>query len=423
MSLTRRGLLLGSLAAFLAGCQRGNSPSAASILDEGSNSEPRILPRSIRDRSEMARKRAAKFLESKQSSDGAWRSDIFGTFKDGTALTPLVLHALLLTDSKCPSVPRAARYLVDMVQADGTVRAPEKHGFDYPLYTSALSVTALSNSSLAEYRHARNAWLSDLRTRQLTEQHGWQPADREYGGWGYCHSLPRRPRSGELIPPMTESNISATAFALTALTAAAVPATDPAFTRALTFVKRCQNWPDDDAKRNLTFDDGGFFFIYDDPIRNKAASAGKDANGVERYRSYGSVTADGFRCLTLCGLEADSSRFRAAAHWLQNHFLPDHCPGPFPAKAEVARASLYFYWTMSMAQTELRTWQPQDVKLRGGPKSPKTWHESLADAVIAKQRSDGSWSNPADAFRENDPLVATSFACIALAYCVRHLES
>src|SRR5262249_5649860 len=155
-------------------------------------------------------------------------------------------------DSNSPSVPRAAKYLVGMTQADATICPPETHGFDYPLYTSALSATALSHPSLAEYRGARNAWLNDLRTRQLTEQHGWQPADREYGGWGYCHGLPRKPRSGELIPPMTESNISATTFALTALSEAGVPATDPAFTRATTFVMRCQNWPNDDRRRDPT---------------------------------------------------------------------------------------------------------------------------------------------------------------------------
>ena len=74
---------------------------------------------------------------------------------------------------------------------------------------------------------------------------------------------------------MTESNLSATTFALNALKAAGVPADDPAFAKALTFVKRCQNWPEKEEERDPKFDDGGFFFIYDDPIRNKAGVAGK----------------------------------------------------------------------------------------------------------------------------------------------------
>jgi len=41
----------------------------------------------------------------------------------------------------------------------------------------------------------------------------------------------------------------------------------------------------------------------------------------------------------------------------------------------------------------------------------------LTDAIIVRQSQNGSWTNPAEAFRENDPLVATSFACIALANC------
>src|SRR5262249_49126887 len=148
------------------------------------------------------------------SDDGAWRSDVYGTFKDGTALTPLVLHALNLTDPKSPSIPKAAKYLADMAQPDGSIRSPEAHGFDYPLYTSALSATALNRS---EHAKARGSWLRYLRNLQLTEQHGWTPNDREYGGWGYCHGLPLKPKPGAMVAPMTESNLSATTFALVAL--------------------------------------------------------------------------------------------------------------------------------------------------------------------------------------------------------------
>src|SRR5260370_1371735 len=75
-----------------------------------------------------------------------------------------------------------------------------------------------------EQAKARDAWLRFSRDQQLTEQHGWAPADREYGGWGYCHGLPLKPKPGAMAPPMTESNLSATTFALAAFKAAGVPA-------------------------------------------------------------------------------------------------------------------------------------------------------------------------------------------------------
>ena len=42
-----------------------------------------------------ARRAAAGFLAARQSRDGAWRSAQSGAFRDGDALTPLVLRALI----------------------------------------------------------------------------------------------------------------------------------------------------------------------------------------------------------------------------------------------------------------------------------------------------------------------------------------
>jgi hypothetical protein len=50
------------------------------------------------------------------------------------------------------------------------------------------------------------------------------------------------------------------------------------------------------------------------------------------------------------------------------------------------------------------------------------WAEALADELMKCQREDGSWVNSAGAQREDDPLVATSFAASALAVCRSALE-
>ena len=52
-----------------------------------------------------------------------------------------------------------------------------------------------SRATLA-HRKARDAWLAYLRERELTEDLGWQPADKQYGGWGYSPRLPRKPARG-----------------------------------------------------------------------------------------------------------------------------------------------------------------------------------------------------------------------------------
>jgi len=409
MSISRRDFLLATASLALAGC-RGRLETSTTEEDSQrrhmqnqarGNRQPRVLDYGA----PLAK--AAAFLASQQSADGAWRSDLVGTFKDGTALTPLVLLALLHGDAKNAAIPKAAQWLADMVKPDGAIGAPETHGFDYPVYTSALTVRALSHANCPPHPKARDAWLKFLQERQLTEALGWRPEDREFGGWGYSHGIPHKPRARQLILPFTESNLSATTFALAALTAAKVPAEDPVFAKALVFVKRCQNW-NDDVKDNTSFDDGGFFFIYDDPVRNKAGGH-KDEHGRERYASYGSMTADGLRCLQMCGL-ATHDRTSVASAWLHHSFKADRVPGYYATAPKFHRQSEYFYYAASIAQCDKQL----DVNV---PDAPLSGREALAEALKAKQKADGSWANSADASREHEPLVATSFACIALAHC------
>jgi hypothetical protein len=49
--------------------------------------------------------------------------------------------------------------------------------------------------------------------------------------------------------------------------------------------------------------------------------------------------------------------------------------------------------------------------------------KALAAALIERQKPDGSWINDAVDVREDDPLVATPLAMMALADCQRVLSS
>ena len=429
MHFSRRAFLKhalwGASAASLFGCQRhfgtGPKTGGTSFATSAQNAMP-PPPQLLIDH---AQKRAIQFLVEHQSEDGAWKSDTYGVFKDGTALTPLVLNAMVaadwLTVEGAPAaVAKAANWLTAFVNKDGAIEPPA-YGFDFSLYTATLTVLALTLLHVARrplfpdkvdtlYVAPRNAWLKYLRERQLTEDLGWKPEDREYGGWGYCRTIPRKAKGGELIPPLLESNLSATTFALEALKSAGVPVSDPAWHKALTFVKRCQNWNDDEKQRDEKLDDGGFFFIYDDPVRNKAGVDGKDQAGRERFYSYGSTTADGLRCLVLCGEKDDSPRVQAARKWLQNNFEATTPPGTYDPKRELDREGTYYYYAASMARVPLDQFLVENKQ-----KHLRMWIEALGDALLERQRADGSWINPAHAYREDEPLVATPFAMLALA--------
>jgi hypothetical protein len=371
-------------------------------------------PPSAFDKVESALSAGAKFLVERQSPDGAWRSETYGSFKDGPSLTPLVVSVLqAIPDSAATqrAIDKGADYLASLVKPDGTID-PGPHGVTYPVYTAALSVIVLTKSEKEEHTKARDAWLKYLKDRQLTEELGWQPADKEYGGWGYCATLPRKPKAGESRPQLLESNLSATAFALDALEEADVPTEDPRWKKALTFVDRCQNFNADPKERDPEFDDGGFFFIYDDPVRNKAGLAGKDKKGRERFASYGSTTADGLRALLACDVHPTvDPRAFAARRWLEKNKSANNHPGKFPADREASRNAVYFYYCYSFAKVfDL-------IPEVEGEKGQNDWIDPLIRALLRRQKPDGSWANDLANYREDDPILATALALGALTQC------
>lgn len=406
MTVTRRRFLVATTPAAMAliGCR--TPPARTSARDNEDERRQRALLE--------ARSNGAKYLASRQAEDGCWKSDVYGPFKFGDALTPLCLRAYLtsphLRSSERPVdqiAVNAASYLSNFATKAGNIEEP-KFGFEFATYTAALSALALSNDIVGDHRSARDAWLKYLRERQLDESLGWTTDDREYGGWGYCRLRPRKPKNGELVVPYLESNLSATTFGLTALHTAGVANDDPAFKKAAIFVKRCQNWAPTKDVRDPSFDDGGFHFIYDDPVRNKGGQAGTDRFGRERFHSYGSTTADGIRCLDICGL-AGSDHSKAAEAWMRRHFNCARHPGRYGEQREMDREAVYYYYAASLAQTKLEPWT---VRVEGKEMS---WKQALAAELLARQKPDGSWANRAHAIREDDPLTATSLALIALS--------
>jgi hypothetical protein len=166
------------------------------------------------------------------------------------------------------------------------------------------------------------------------------------------------------------------------------------------------------------FDNGGFFFIYDDAVRNKAGAAGKDRTGRERFHSYGSTTADGLRGLLACGLPKAYPRVLAARQWLETHFDPARHPGNYNQDREVNRSAVYYYYAWSFAQA-FNSMGVMQIDTKTGT---VRWAQALAEELISRQEKGGSWSNPAVAVREDDPVVATSLAAGALAVCRGTME-
>jgi hypothetical protein len=361
---------------------------------------PPETPQPLSKRINASIDRGVSYLNSRRDADGLWRSDVYGTFKDPSVLTPFVLNALEVAKPGANTDQRGLSFLVGMARPDDSINAGEQ-GLSYPIYTAAFSVGLLSKSHQSIHAKAQSAWMNELIARQLDEKLGWEPGDPEYGGWGYSKDLPRKPATGLQVLPGTESNLSATTFALEALREAG--AREDVFRKAKQFLERCQNFST--ADRASPLDDGGFFFIPSDPVRNKAGIAGKDGGGRTRYASYGSATADGIRALKACGVPESDPRLQAARRWLERSFRANSHPGGYAVDREVNREAVYYYYAFSVSR---------GLRNEGDGRRRR---EELAEALIDRQGADGSWVNSVVAVREDDPLVATTFAVLALRAC------
>ena len=301
-----------------------------------------------------------RFLLRHQSDDGAWRSETYGAFRDGRALTPHVLRCLTRFDD--PALASAKRKAVSWLLARADVDLFD----DFPVHiASAVLESAARIDTLAPLRPKALKRLLSLQTQS--------------GGWSYS-PVPVTPSDSPA--PMQQPNLSATAIAIDGLRAAGGHTW--MIVRALPFVRTCQNHGTGDPD----FDDGGFFQMPLDPTRNKAGRSGTDRHGKSRFTSYAAATADGLRCLLSAGSRPDSPDVIAARQWLDNFsWSPDASP-----------PDLAYYCARSIS---LAASMPG-----GSAPAAKTIRREVQKAVLPG----GSWKNPATEMRENDPIVATSLA-------------
>jgi hypothetical protein len=112
-------------------------------------------------------------------------------------------------------------------------------------------------------------------------------------------------------------------------------------------------------------------------------------------------------------LRADDARVVASRRWLEENFSASTNPGTFESVREVDRDATYFYYAWSVAHA-FRALGIDQIVQNG---RRLAWAETLARELLRRQTSDGTWSNRFTASKEDDPLVATSFATGALGNC------
>jgi prenyltransferase beta subunit len=314
---------------------------------------------------------AARYLWAQQSEDGGFHSTTYGLLRSGQSLTPFVLDALLDVPeaayrAKPEAIDRAFAFMKKNTNADGALGQMDETAADYPNYATALAVTTMVKARSTGRNFDVAAMVAHLRAQQFSEANGWQREDRPYGAWGMGGPIHHPPDTGHV-------DLSMTRYVLEALRASGVPASDPAITKAMVYLERSQN------------NDGGFYFSTVNPEINKAG----EANG--NFVSYGTATADGLLALRAAGVPDHDGGVAKAINWLKAHHQPDRASGFDGTARESWGSGLRFYYASVVSKTTL-----------GLP------------VTLPPQDEDGSFRNPNKMVKEDDPLIATTFAVQAL---------
>jgi len=377
-----------TVAMAIAGCDSSANVSAPRNQRSESDDSQAVDPEVA------ARRRGVAWLAEQQADDGGWHSQTYGQMRCGVGDTALVVYALALLPSQerraaRPQIDQGIRFLLANQAPQGFVRAPDGET-DYPTYATALLLLTLKQLHAHEFTVERLKMIGYLQASQQAARHAARESDPDYGGWNLTGE-------GEVDARIKgETNISVSSLALAALRAhEALDASAAA--AGLAYLARCQNNPPGD---------GGFYFTPDvtDP-RNKAGLLDPDAKPLVA-RSYGTTTADGLLGLLACGLSANDTRVGVALGWLREHDEVARVPGiPDTASTAQAREGLkYYYWAMLTRLAERLPEAAFDAR-----------RQTVVTTLVGLQAADGSWRNANPLMREDDPLVATALALIALS--------
>ncbi|MGL5098377.1 MAG: prenyltransferase/squalene oxidase repeat-containing protein [Planctomycetia bacterium] len=328
--------------------------------------------------------KALAYLKRSQKDDGSFADGAFAG-----PITGLVVAGALKTQRVTvadPMIAKALSYLETQVQKDGGIYAPGGQT-NYPTAISLLAFAAADKDG--RYKTIVADAVVFLKAAQWDESEGIDEKDPRYGGAGYGGKSKTRP------------DLSNTAFLLDALDAGGLPKTDPAYERALLFIRRCQNYAGEggnDLPAAAKIDDGGFYYT--------PAEAGYNPGGVnpdQSLRSYGSMTYAGLKSFIYAGLKKDDPRVQAAYGWIKKHYTVKENPG-------LGNDGLYYYY-----QTFAKALTAMDLKTVTDDKGTEhAWREDLLTELLSRQKEDGSWSNESKKWLENDASLATAFSLLAI---------
>lgn len=360
--------------------------------------------------------RAIDYLRTQQDPDtGGWSLPPEGSGAPNLpAITGLIVHGMLLDpaiDQRDPAVRKGLDYILSFRQPDGGIYDRVLSG-----YNTSICLSALAQSSRPDAAAAIEPAQQFIRSTQWSEESvdhpetgRVDPSHPFFGGIGYGKS--ERP------------DLSNLSIALQGMADSGVASTDASFQRALTFLQRLQM---SDDINDMPYADGSFQggFIYATGPTSAESGAGESKGGMieitlpngtkaSRLRAYGSMTYAGFKSYIFANLDRDDPRVTTAYDWIRRNYTLQENPG-------AGTDGLYYYFvTFARALDAWGLPTIDTLAADGAPAETRDWANDLIARLAELQNPDGSFKVIDDRWMEDNPVLITAYALLALQHAVR----
>lgn len=343
------------------------------------------------DRRQSAMARGVAALLKAQAADGSW-----GVPQGSVGVTALCTEALLEAGETIqnPAVRRAVDFILKAVKDDGGIY----DDVGLKIYSTSLSLAVLVKADAKTYADQIKKATDYIEKSQWGADESIEKSDLKSGGFGYGKN--NRP------------DMSNTQFALDALREAGVKPDSDVWRRAIVFVSRSQDRTETNDKAFAGRDDGGGIYS---PVESKAEMITLP-DGRKVFRTYGSMTYAILKAFVFANLSVEDGRVKGALDWIRKHWT-------FEENPEMGQQGLYYYYMTAGRALAAYSAASHEQTIRDAARRVHDWRAELTQAILARQKPDGSWSNEKDRWFEGYPPVPTSYALMALAACSQPVES
>ena len=346
--------------------------------ESSAKKSPDVIAPQLQKRAKDAIDKGVRFLRQQQAADGSYGHHVGLT---AMALLAMAESPRKYTPGDGPFIRRALDFIASQARANGSITGEET-----PTYNTALAIMALHVLDASKYKKEIEGGQRFLVKFQSDEDQNYTKRDKYYGGIGY---------GGDERPDL--SNLQ---YALEALKKTDFDEESDVWEKAELFVKRCQNFTEEDEQdvleRPWAGNDGGFIY---EPGASRAGGT----------KSYGAMTFAGLKSLMFTKQSNKRDpRVKAAIGWIRENYDFNTHPG--------MGTTAYFYY-LQTAASALEAYGENYLPSTSGTKH--NWGADLVSKFIYLQQADGSWVNEDRKYWEGNKILVTARAIITLNHVFR----